>query len=171
MILTDNKDLAAICRALRMYGMKDGYYSEIEGYNSRLDEVQAAILNVKLKYLDQWNEQRRKIAGFYFRNIKNQKIILPRISKITVNSFHLFVVRINNRNFLERYLKASHIGYGIHYPRPIHLQKAYKFLGYKRGDFPLTEKFAEQILSLPIFPELTESELKYVVSRLNRWHN
>lgn len=168
-ILTSNKNLADTCRALRMYGMEHGYYSEIEGYNSRLDEIQAAILNVKLKYLDQWSKQRKKIAEFYLENIKNPKIILPKIDKNSASSFHLFVIRTEARNLLEEYLKANNIGHGIHYPYPIHLQKAYKFLGYKNGDLPRTEKFAEQILSLPIFPELTKEEIKYIVQKINKF--
>lgn len=171
MILTNNKNLAESCRALRVYGMKRGYYSEKEGYNSRLDEIQAAILNVKLEYLGRWNRQRKKIADFYFKNIKNQKIILPKINKNTVNSFHLFVIRTNARKLLEKYLQDNNIGYGIHYPYPIHLQTAYKFLGYKKGDLPLTEKYSKQILSLPIFPELTLEELKYITEKLNHWLN
>ncbi|MCK4554945.1 DegT/DnrJ/EryC1/StrS family aminotransferase, partial [Candidatus Parcubacteria bacterium] len=169
MILTSNKNLGETCRALRMYGMKHGYYSEMEGYNSRLDEIQAAILNVKLKYLEQWNKRRKKIAEFYLKNIKNPKIILPKINKNTVSSFHLFIVRTEARNLLEKYLKANNIGYGIHYPRPIHLQKAYKFLGYKKGDLPITENFAQQIISIPIFPELTKEEIKYIVQKLNKF--
>lgn len=168
-ILTNNKNLAETCRALRMYGMKHGYYSEREGYNSRLDEIQAAILNVKLKYLNQWNKRRKKIAEFYLKNIKNPKIILPKINKNATNSFHLFVIRTKFRNLLEKYLKVNNIGYGIHYPCPIHLQKAYKFLGYKKGDLPITEKYSKQILSLPTFPELTIAELKYIADKLNQW--
>lgn len=169
MILTNNKILAETCRALRMYGMKDGYCSEIEGYNSRLDEMQAGILNVKLKYLNRWNARRREIVKYYLKNIKNKKIILPKLIKNFSSSNHLFVIRTENRNGLEKYLKAARIGYGIHYPRPIHLQKAYKFLGYKKGSLPLTEKYSEQILSLPIFPELTEKEIKYIIDKLNQW--
>ena len=169
MILTNDKTLAQTCRALRMYGMTDGCYSKIEGYNSRLDEMQAAILNVKLKHLKQWNLRRKKIAEFYLKNIKNSKIILPKINKNTSHSFHLFVIRAKNRHLLEKYLKANAIGYGIHYPYPIHLQKAYKFLGYKKGDLPITEEFSKQIISLPIFPELTSKELKFITNKINQW--
>jgi dTDP-4-amino-4,6-dideoxygalactose transaminase len=169
MILTDNRNLAQTCRALRMYGMKDGYYSEIEGYNSRLDEMQAAILNVKLKYLNSWVKRRREIAKFYLKNIKNKKIILPAEIKNFSNAYHLFVVRADSRSKLEKYLKANNIGYGIHYPQPIHLQTAYKFLSYKKGSLPVTEKYSGQIISLPIFPELTQKEIKYIVDKLNQW--
>ena len=170
MILTNDKNLAKTCRALRMYGMTYGYYSEIEGYNSRLDEMQAGILNVKLKYLGKWNNCRKKIVEYYLKNIKNKNIILPPVNKNSNCVFHLFVIRTKNRKNLEKYLKANNIGYGLHYPCPIHLQRAYKFFGYKRGSLPKTEKFAGQILSLPVFPELTSRELEYIVDKLNSWH-
>ncbi len=168
-ILTSNKNLADRCRALRTYGMKTRYYANFEGYNSRLDEMQAAILNVKLRYLNQWNKRRQKIAQYYLNNIKNPKIILPPIKNIAEHVFHLFVIRINKRQNLIKYLSKSNVGYGIHYQYPIHLQKAYKFLGYLRRDFPITEKFANEVLSLPIFPELTKQELKYIVNKLNNF--
>ncbi|MDO8667864.1 MAG: DegT/DnrJ/EryC1/StrS family aminotransferase [bacterium] len=167
MILTDNKKIADVCRSLRMYGMKQGYTSEIEGYNSRLDEVHAAILNVKIKYLKQWNQERKAVAEYYIKNIKNSKIILPKVFHGLSSSWHLFVVRTEYRSRLEKYLKACKIGYGIHYPYPIHFQPAYKFLSYKPASLPQTEKFAKQILSLPIFPELTRRELIYIIDKIN----
>lgn len=168
-ILTNGKNLAATCRALRMYGMKNGYCSEIEGFNSRLDEMQAGVLNVKLKYLSQWNARRQTVAKRYLKNIKNKKIILPPQIKNFSSCFHLFVIRTENRRKLEAYLKRAGIGYGIHYPKPIHEQTAYKFLGYKTGSLPKTEQNAKQILSLPIFPELTDKKIKYIVDKLNSW--
>lgn len=169
MVVTNNKKLANQCRQLGIYGMKKGYYSEVEGYNSRLDEIQAAILNAKLKFLDQWTKHRQYIAKFYLNNIKNPYIILPPVANPTNHSFHLFVIRTNRRKKLINYLSANGIDYGIHYPLPIHLQPAYKFLGYKKGSLPKTEKFASQILSLPIFPELTKRELNYIVKIINRF--
>jgi len=169
-ILSSDKNLAKKCKMLRMYGMEKKYYADFEGYNSRLDEIQAAILNVKLKYLDKWNKKRRQIAKFYLKNITNPHIILPKmpkISNITNHCFHLFVIRSNKRAKLIKHLLKYKIGFGIHYPYPIHLQKAYKFLNYKKGALPLTEKFARQILSLPIFPELTKREIRYIVDKLN----
>jgi len=169
MILTSDKNLAEKCQALRMYGMKNGYYSKMEGYNSQLDEIQAAILNVKLKYLDRWLAQRRQIAKFYLNNIKNPHLILPPISNLDNHSFHLFVIRTTQRTKLINYLSKNGIGYGIHYPRPIHLQNAYKFLGYKKKSLPTTEKFCNQVVSLPIFPELTSKELKFITNKINQW--
>ncbi|MFH0854070.1 MAG: DegT/DnrJ/EryC1/StrS family aminotransferase [bacterium] len=164
-ILTSNYELAERCRALRMYGMKNNYNSLFEGYNSRMDEIQAAILNVKLNYLDEWIAKRRKIADYYISNIKNSKIILPKFSKN--NSFHLFVIRCHKRSCLEKYLSEKGIGYGIHYPTAIHLQKAYKFLGYKKGSLPITENCAKQVVSLPIFPELSRKETDYIIKNIN----
>lgn len=166
-ILTSSKELTEKCRALRMYGMRKNNHSILEGYNSRLDEIQAAILNIKLKFLNKWLCRRREIANFYVKSIKNPKIILPERSKN--NSFHLFIIRYSERKRLEKYLTEKNIGYGIHYPIPIHLQKAYQFLGYKRGCLPKTENYANEVLSIPIFPELTQEELEYIVDALNKF--
>ena len=150
--------------------MKKGYYSEIEGYNSRLDEMQATILNVKLKYLNQWNKTRQEIGRYYLDNIKNKNIILPEVKDIKNHVFHLFVVRVKNRIKFQDYLEKNKIGYGIHYPLPIHLQRAYKFLGYTRGYLPVTEKVSKEIISLPIFPELKKEELEYIVNKINKFN-
>lgn len=167
MILTSNKNLADKCRMFRIYGMKEKYYANFEGYNSRMDEVQAAILNVKSKYLNQWNKKRQRIARYYLNNIKNPKIVLPSVKEIDEHAFHLFVIKTNKRQGLIKYLTKLNIGYGIHYQYPIHLQKAYKFLGYSKKDLPITERFANEVLSLPIFPELTKQELKYIIEAIN----
>jgi len=169
LIVTNNKKSADICRQLRIYGMGKNCYSELEGYNSRLDEIQAAILHAKLKFLDQWTRRRQQIAKLYLNNINNPKIILPPITNSTNHSFHLFVIRTKNRTSLIKYLISNSVGYGIHYPYPVHLQSAYKFLSYKKGSLPKTEKFANQILSLPIFPELTNQEVKFIINLLNKF--
>jgi len=167
-ILTSNKKLAEKCRTLRTYGMKQGYHSHLEGYNSRLDEMQAAILNVKLKYLDKWVARRRQIAKYYLDNIKNTKIILPKTDARN-NSFHLFVIKTNQRKKLIEHLTVNGIGFGIHYEIPIYLQKAYKFLKCEKGYLPVTEKFAKQIISLPIFPELIKKEINHIIKTLNNF--
>jgi dTDP-4-amino-4,6-dideoxygalactose transaminase len=169
MILTSDKKLAESCRQLRMYGIKNGYKAEIEGYNSRLDEIQAAILNVKLNHLDKWNNRRQQIAKIYLSKIRNKKIFLPQIDKIENHVFHQFVIMVEDRSDLLKYLSNNKIGYGIHYPHPIHLQPAYKFLGHKKGDLPNTEIFANKIVSLPIFPELNIEELKFIVKTINNF--
>ncbi len=165
MILTKSKRLAEKCKQLRMYGMRSTYYSKLEGYNSRLDELQAAILNVKLKYLDRHNKKRQKIASLYLKKINNEKIILPSIPDINEHIFHLFVIRTKNRPKLLKYLSANNIGYGIHYPYPVHQQTVYKFLG--SASLPNTERCAKEIISLPIFPELSKEEINYIIKTLN----
>jgi dTDP-4-amino-4,6-dideoxygalactose transaminase len=169
MIVTSDARLAEKCRMLRMYGMKKGYFAEIEGFNSRLDEMQAAILNIKLKYLDEWNTKRKMIAQSYLNGINNRKILTPEISSVIDHAFHLFVIRTEKRDDLIKYLNKSGIGYGIHYPVPLHLQPAYKFLKVKKRILPLTEKFAKQIVSLPIFPELKKEEIKKIISTVNKF--
>lgn len=167
MILTSNRKLADACRALRMYGMEKGYYAEREGFNSRLDEVQAAILKTKLSHVDQWNAARGKIANYYRRHMTNPHISLPRVRPGVKHVFHLFVIQTPYREQLIKHLASHGIGYGIHYPTPIHLQRAYKFLNVKKGSLPRTEKSAPMILSLPIFPELTKKEIKNIVQAIN----
>ncbi|MEA2112495.1 MAG: DegT/DnrJ/EryC1/StrS family aminotransferase [Patescibacteria group bacterium] len=168
-ILTSDKKLFNRCKMLRTYGIRDKYYSYIEGYNSRLDEIQAGILNVKINYLNKWNNNRRQIAKYYLSNIKNNKIKLPKIKYLENHVFHLFVIRTSQRKKLTEYLLKHNIGYGIHYEFPIHLQTAYNFLNYKKGSLPITEKFSKQIISLPIFPELTKKEVEYVTNVINKF--
>lgn len=169
LIVTANKFLADNCRSLRFYGMKKNYFALAEGYNSRLDELQAAILNTKLKYLGDWLAKRQNIAAAYLANIKNKKIQLPAVNNLKSHAFHLFVIRVKQRQKMMEYLDKNMIGYGIHYPDPIHLQTAYHFLGYRKGSLPKTEKFAKEILSLPIFPELINSEVEYIIDKLNKF--
>lgn len=169
LIAANNSTLAQKCRRLRAYGMDKAYFSLIEGYNSRLDELQAAFLNVKLKYLNQANARRRQIASHYLKNITNPKIILPTVKKISEHCFHLFVIRTRQRNKLLRYLTHWQIGHGIHYPYPIFEQTAYRFLGIKKADLLKTAAAAREIVSLPIWPELTKAEINYVVNKLNQF--
>ncbi len=167
LILTNDENLEHQMKMLRFYGMEKTYYAYFEGFNSRMDEVQATILSVKLKHLEKWNNRRREIADFYLKNIKNEKIILPALSENVKHVFHLFVVRTKERDTLKQHFEKNEIGVAIHYPFPIHLQKAYGFLNYKAGDFPNSEKAASEILSLPMFPELTNEELNQVVEIAN----
>ena len=169
MILTNDEELAGKCRQLRMYGMEKTYYSNMEGYNSRLDEIQAAILNTKLDYVENWNNKRIVLANFYLKNIRNKDIELPKIRKDTKHVFHLFIIKTEKREKLKEYLKKNGVGFGIHYEFPIHLQKGYEFLGYKKDDLPITEKVSNEIISLPIFPELTGQEIEYIVEKINKF--
>lgn len=167
MILTDNKRIAEKARSLRMYGMKKTYYAEEEGFNSRLDEIQAAILRVKLPHLEKWNKKRRAIADFYSERIKNDLIELPRIRSKTDHVFHLYVIRTKEREALKKYLQENSIGCGIHYEYPIHRQRPYMQYAPKNDALKESERAATEILSLPIFPELTQEEIRYVVKVLN----
>ncbi len=165
MVVTNNKEIYDKVKLLRMYGEKTRYKSVILGRNSRLDELQAAILLVKLKYLDKWNKRRREIAELYLSHIAGPA------ESTAVDSFfhvyHLFVIRTKKRDQLKKHLEEKGIQTAVHYPTPVHLQESFRFLGYKKGDFPVAEKLADEILSIPMFPELTESELMAVVSGIN----
>ena len=166
-IVTNNEKIADKIRMLRNYGSRRKYYNEIEGVNSRLDEMQAALLNVKLSHYIELRSEREKIAQKYLNEIKNPKIILPKIRKGAEHVWHLFVVQTENRDKLQNYLNENGIGTQIHYPIPPHLSEAYKYLGYKKGDFPITEKQANSVLSLPIYDGITNEEAEYVIKAIN----
>jgi dTDP-4-amino-4,6-dideoxygalactose transaminase len=163
LVTTNDKLLADRLRRLRNYGQQQKYEHTEKGLNARLDTIQAAILNVKLKYLDGWNETRARHAASYASRLEGLPgLRLQSCSPASTHIFHLFIVESDRRNGLQRYLEDSGIQTGIHYPKPIHLQTAYKDLGYTLGDFPETERLAEQMLSLPMFPELTEQQIELV---------
>lgn len=168
-VVTNDKKLAEKIRALSNYGSIEKYNHIYKGFNSRLDEVQASFLRIKLKYLDKWNENRQYIAEKYIRGIKNQSIILPKILDYTESNWYVFVIRTNKRNELQTYLQSQGIGTVIHYPIAMHLQKCYEDLGYKKGDFPLAEKIADEVLSLPMWYGIKDEEINYVIERINNW--
>lgn len=163
-ILTNDSSLAEKCRSLRNYGSSLKYVNEYLGYNSRLDELQARILSVKLPYLQSWNDDRKKIADVYQERMEGiGDIVLPHTLMGIENVYHIFPIRTNNRDRLQLHLKEKGIQTLIHYPFPAHLQEAYKYLGYKKGDFPIAEEIANTELSLPIYPGMTEEMAEYVV--------
>jgi len=166
MVVTNDPELSDLVRLLREYGWRQRYVSEIPGLNSRLDELQAAILRVKLKYLDQWNEERRKKAKIYTGMLSPLGIVCPSEGLGVKHVYHLYVIRTRERDALQAFLKKKGIQTLIHYPVPIHLQKAYKDLGYRHGDLPLTEQCSLEILSLPFFPELKECEIGEVAESI-----
>jgi dTDP-4-amino-4,6-dideoxygalactose transaminase len=163
MVVTDDGALAHKVRLLRQYGWEKRYVSSLRGLNSRLDELQAAILRVKLRHLDGWNEARRARAQLYDELLAGSGVATPTEMGYGRHVYHLYVVRCPHRDALKDYLAEHGVGTGIHYPVPIHLQAAYRDLGYRRGDFPVTEACADEILSLPMYPELREDEVKEVV--------
>ncbi len=167
MILTNDKHIADICKRLRRYGMDSSYHAHIEGYNSRLQEFQAAILRIKLPHLKSYNARRREIAKRYMSEIQNPRVEMPKKRAGTSHIFHQFVITVAEREKFLEHLKASGVGFGIHYPVPIHLQGAYRFLGHTEGAFPNAETAAQKIVSLPIFPELTGKEVDYIIETVN----
>lgn len=161
-VVTNNLSLDKKLRAMRNIGQFEKYKHDIFGYNSRLDTIHAAVLSIKLKHLEGWNQGRRKIASLYNKLLSDLPVVLPaQLDDRYLTNYHLFVIRTKKRDDLLKYLHENGIYAGIHYPIPVHLQKAVKsMLGYKKGDFPIAEKIAKEILSLPIFPELTKREVK-----------
>ena len=165
-VVTNDAEIAEKVRLLRNIGQKVKYYHEVKGFNHRLDTMQAAVLLVKLPHLDGWNAQRRRAAATYRELLADLPFATPATADYAEHIFHLYVVRVNNREALMDHLRERGIASGLHYPIPIHLQPAYGELGYKQGDFPITEAYAETILSLPIFPELDDDKVAYVVEAI-----
>jgi len=165
-ITTNDEEMAKRMKMIRDHGQAKKYYHDIEGYNGRLDSIQAGWLSVKLRHLAKWNESRRNLAHRYhelFAEVKDS-VGLPVEAAWTKGVYHLYVVRVNDREALQARLAEAGIGTGIHYPIPLHKQQAYRHLGYKNGDFPVTERVAREIVSLPMFPQLTRSQQNEVVA-------
>lgn len=166
-IVTNDSALAERIRLLRDYGQRVKYRHEFKGYNSRLDSLQAAVLSVKLRHLDEWNDKRRQVAAWYREELAGAKgIVLPAEKDAAAHVYHLFVVRVGKRDEVLEELRKKGISCGIHYPIPIHLQEAYAELGYARGAFPVTEAASAEVLSLPMFPEVTREEVRFIATSL-----
>jgi dTDP-4-amino-4,6-dideoxygalactose transaminase len=165
MITTNNEEIDKKVKLLRNHGrITKKYEHEIEGYSSRLDNLQAAILRVKLKYLNNWNDSRRNNAKKYNKLLNNTAgIITPYEADYAKHVYHLYVIRTEERDKLREELKSKSIATGIHYPIPLHLQPAYNYLGHKKGDFPITEKASQEIISLPMFAELSDEQIEEIV--------
>lgn len=168
-IVTDNEGYRDKIKMLRNYGSRVRYYNEEVGMNSRLDEIQAALLSVRLKHLDELTEERKRIAGRYLKEVNNEKIILPEQREGCEHVYHQFVIRCSERQNLMDYLAERGIDTIIHYPVPPHLSEAYRSLGHHKGDFPVTEKYADEVLSIPMYNGLTEEEQGRVIDALNRY--
>jgi len=168
-VTTNDPALAAKIRMIRDHGQSKKYYHAIEGYNGRLDTLQAGMLKVKLAHLSQWNAQRRANAARYDALLSDMSEVgLPQQADWAKSVYHLYVVRVDNREDVMAYLNGQKIGTGIHYPIPLHLQDAYRHLNYQEGDFPVSEKLAPQILSLPMYPQLTAEQQQIVVRGLRQ---
>lgn len=171
-VVTNNEEIASKIIMLRDHGRKPGnkYESTIEGFNHRMDTIQAAILNAKLKHIEKWTEMRRKNAETYNQLLKGSGVIVPYEAPRGKHVYHLYVVRVKNRDALQRHLKENEIETGIHYPFAIHQQPAYKRLGYKLSAFPITEKITPEVLSLPMFAELTKEQIGFVVEKIKEFY-
>lgn len=166
-VTTNDRTLAESIRILRNYGSRIKYHNEVVGYNSRLDELQAAFLRVKLSRLDEWNSRRRQVAAHYLHALSGQAwLTLPHVPDWAEPVWHLFVIRCEQRDALQKTLSDAGIGTMIHYPIPPHLQPAYADLGFKKGGFPLSERMAKEVLSLPMGPHLIETECSSVIKAL-----
>ncbi|MDO6355557.1 DegT/DnrJ/EryC1/StrS family aminotransferase [Caloramator sp. CAR-1] len=171
MVVTNDDAVAERIRMLRFHGSKVKYYHEILGYNSRLDELQAAILNVKFKYLDEWNRKRAEKAEIYNDLLKDTSCKLPVVRDYNKHIYHLYIIQHEKRDELIKYLKDNGVATGIYYPVPLHLQNVYKDLGYKEGDLPNAEYASKRTFAIPLYPELTLQQQKYVAEKIKEFEN
>jgi dTDP-4-amino-4,6-dideoxygalactose transaminase len=162
-LVTNNVAFAARAKSLREHGSTQRYHHDEVGYNYRMEGFQGAVLGVKLKHLQKWTIERRRVANRYTELLADTPLRLPREADYAESAWHLYTVRHPRRDELKKYLDENGIGNAVHYPIPLHLQKAYAQLGHKPGDFPVAEKAAREVLSLPIFPELTDAQIQCVV--------
>jgi dTDP-4-amino-4,6-dideoxygalactose transaminase len=170
MVVTNDKDLWEQSRMIAMHGSRVRYHHDVLGVNSRLDTLQAAVLSVKLRYLDEWNEQRRIFAARYDDLLRNLPITLPHRAKDGVHTFHQYTLRVPKRNALAAFMAERKIPHAVYYPIPLHLQKAFQQAGVGKGAFPEAERAAEEVISLPMHTELTEEQMCYVADALHSFY-
>lgn len=169
-VVTNNDKFDQYARRYRNYGFSEKNVSDSQGVNSRLDEIQAAVLRIKLRYLQEWNAERKRLAGLYFAGLKGiEALKLPVAIPGATHVFHLFVVRTSRRDELRNHLTSMKIGTGIHYPTPPHLQESFRILGFKKGDFPIAEEIANTSLSLPLYPGMETSDVEYVCDTIRKF--
>ncbi|MGN9160331.1 DegT/DnrJ/EryC1/StrS family aminotransferase [Clostridium sulfidigenes] len=173
MIVTNSDELADMCRMFRVHGASKKYHYDYIGYNSRLDAMQAAVLRVKLKYINNAIENRGRVAKLYTEGLKNIEGVKVQGIKAAnqKNVYYVFNIFAENRDGLAEFLKSKGVATSIYYPKPLHLQKCFEYLGYKEGQFPVTEKMCKQILALPIYPELTNEEVEYICDCIKEFYN
>ena len=161
-VTTNDDDIALKIKMYRDHGSVKKYYHETFGHNYRMEGIQGAVLKVKLKYLNEWTDKRRAVAKKYYEQLKNLKeILLPKEMSYAKHVYHLFIIQTSRRDELQKFLNENNVATGLHYPIPLHLQKCFEHLGYKKGDFPVTDNLADNCLSLPMFPELTDEQILY----------
>jgi UDP-2-acetamido-2-deoxy-ribo-hexuluronate aminotransferase len=171
MIVTNDDNLAKLAKYYRVHGASKKYHYDYIGYNSRLDTIQAAVLSVKMKYIDSAISKRDEIANLYKEGLKNcEQVKIPAIKGDQKHVYYVFNILAENRDELVEFLKKNEIGTSIYYPRPLHVQKCYEYLGYRKGDFPISEKVCDSILALPIYPEITRAEVEYVCETINKFY-
>jgi len=169
-VVTQEEDIADKIRMIRDHGQEKKYFHQMEGYNGRLDAIQAGVLRIKLKRLDNWNQSRRENAAYYNEVLSDiAGVTIPDEADFARSVYHLYVILVDKRDELQDFLNSKDIATGLHYPLPLHLQQAYAHLGYKEGDFPVTEEVAGMLLSLPMFPELTREQIAYVASSIKEF--
>lgn len=171
-VTTNNEALAIKVKMHRDHGAAQKYNHELLGHNYRMEGIQGAVLGVKLKYLNDWTNKRRAVAAKYNDLLQGVKsIVLPKEMAYAKHVYHLYVIKAENRDGLQNYLNENGIATGLHYPLPLHLQKCFANLGYKKGNFPVTEELAEKCLSLPMFPEMTDDQINYVASKIKEFYS
>lgn len=166
MLVTNDDRLAERIKMLRTHGWREKYKPELVGYNSRLDELQAAILRIKLRHVDRWNERRRELANLYAEYLAGLPVILPYQSPVGKHVYHLYVVRVRERDKVKQHLAAQGIATGVYYPSPLHLLEPCRQLGYACGDFPAAELACRETLALPLYPELTPADIQEISAAL-----
>ena len=170
-VLTNNQDLYEVMLRYRQHGAVTKYVHDIEGHNYRMEELQGGVLGVKMKYLAQWTEGRRNVARMYREQLKGLRDVAPPAEMpYAKHVYHLFEIRVKRRDELMNYLKERGVDTGLHYPEPLHVQKAYAYRGYKRGDFPVAEKCCAELLSLPMFPEMSAGQIEYVAQTIREFY-
>lgn len=168
-IVTNDKDVAEKCHIISDYGQDAKYHHCLLGDNTALDEIQAGILNIKLPHLNKWNEYRKQVAKKYLEGIHNPKIELPKVNSWADPVWHVFALRCKQRDELWKYLEENGIGVNCHYPIPIHLQDAYKNLGYKKGDFPVAEEIANTEIDIPMYYGISKEDIEYIIDTINKF--
>jgi dTDP-4-amino-4,6-dideoxygalactose transaminase len=171
-VVTDDEKLAQTIRMLREHGQSRKYFHDMAGYTGRLDAVQAAVLRLKLKRLAAWNQDRRSNAARYTKLLSETPgVTVIKEADFAQSVYHLYVILVDDRDGLQAFLTEQGVGTGLHYPLPLHLQKAYAHLGFKKGDFPISERTADRLLSLPMYAELTPEQIYYVVGCIKEYMN
>ncbi len=168
-VVTNSQELSEKIHAIGCYGSSQKYVHKYAGVNSRLDELQAAFLRVKLRHMDEWTCERQEIASKYLNGINNSKIILPKVMQECIHVWHLFVIRCKERDLLQKYLANNGIGTVIHYPIPMHLQGAFENMGLTKGDYPIAEDISNTVLTLPLYIGMSDDEIQYVVDKINNF--